>query len=135
MPRDVYVQDGVVYPDEATAVVAMHPNIPESIKGIFIRPVPKDNDQGMVLDPNINDLTTRDDNVVTPNDAPLENAPLLDVADRRPVGSPTEPAGAFKSKEGTGVPPAKQTLPEPSQGLVEPGNINLDNRPVVRNSD
>lgn len=33
---DVYVQDGVVYPDEATAVVMRHPNIPDDLKRVYI---------------------------------------------------------------------------------------------------
>ncbi len=64
MPADVYVQDGVVYPDEATAVVAMHPNIPPELKRVFItkpdeKPDTRDNN---VYEP----PATLDQNILTP---------------------------------------------------------------------
>src|SRR5258705_466451 len=64
MPADVYVQDGVVYPDEATAVVAMHPNIPEELKRVFIT---KPDEKPNTKDDNVYEPPgTLDENVLTP---------------------------------------------------------------------
>jgi len=64
MPADVYVQDGVVYPDEATAVVAMHPNIPEELKRIFIT---KPDEKPNTKDENVYEPpATLDQNILTP---------------------------------------------------------------------
>src|SRR5882724_4807872 len=64
MPADVYVQDGVVYPDEATAVVAMHPNIPEELKRVFIT---KPDEKPSTQDNNVYEPpATLDENILTP---------------------------------------------------------------------
>jgi len=62
--NDVYVQDGVVYPDEATAVVAMHPNIPEELKRVFIT---KPDEKPSTRDENVYEPpATLDENILTP---------------------------------------------------------------------
>src|SRR5258705_11102631 len=64
MPADVYVQDGIVYPDETTAVVAMHPNIPEELKRVFIT---KPDEKPATKDDNVYEPpATLDENILTP---------------------------------------------------------------------
>jgi len=64
MPADVYVQDGIIYPDEATAVVAMHPNIPEELKRVFIT---KPDEKPNTKDENVYEPpATLDENILTP---------------------------------------------------------------------
>src|SRR6266576_3227437 len=107
MPADVYVQDGVVYPDEATAVIAMHPNIPPELKRVFI--------------------TKPDSDVVEPKD-PGDNAMVLDPLINEKMMRDKQDMNKFEEEQLGGTPIAYK-------GQLEQGNIDLNNRPIVHNPD
>src|ERR1700749_3734683 len=77
------IADGQSYPDEASWTVLTHPDIPETIKKLFRAP----KDDGTVLDPDINDLETNDNNVVKPEAVPSDGKPRrIDVRGPEIIG-------------------------------------------------
>jgi len=127
MQDDIYVQDGVVYPDEATAVVAMHPNIPEELKRVFItkpdeKPDTKDNN---VYEP----PTTLDQNILTPRglegNRQFQQDPELETTIQYPTPDYLNPPERGPGFEGPPRPPAK-VLFKTSTG-VEITDHDIDN--------
>jgi hypothetical protein len=78
------------------------------VKDPDIADVPVDGDYGMVVDPLVMQQNRQLDQIETDPTTGIG----LDVSFKRPLGSPTEPAGAFKSPEAT-------TLPLPVSGEDE----------------
>src|SRR6267154_3625837 len=108
MPADVYVQDGVVYPDEATAVVAMHPNIPEELKRVFIT---KPDEKSNTKDNNVYEPpATLDENILTPRglegNRQFQRDPELETSIQYP-----EPYGLNPPEQGPGF--VSSPRPEP----------------------
>lgn len=82
--------------------------LPEGIKRVIIGPKGT-GDQGMVLDPDVNNFHTEDQNIVPPTDSTM------------PPGASTEPAGALKVSGSTNTP---GKVPETNFEYPEPYGLN-----------
>lgn len=90
MAGDPVVMDGKVYDDEASMVVATHPDIPNDIKRLYVTPS-------------------------TPDEKKTDNT--TPTTSTMPLGSTEKPAGEFNQVLGTEVAPQQMTSPEPSDRL------------------
>ena len=140
MPADVYVQDGVVYPDEATAVVMRHPDIPEELKRIYITKPgvvePKDGDNAMVNTPEAvdrNQWISKDPRNIFNDSGSIVD---YDLQDHRPQ-APVIPKMEQNLQTIPDLIPLETLKEKPIayKGQIEQGNIDLNNRPIVHNPD